>query len=75
VNCGIYSEKLIQTIGEEALLNPKEYECQFRQRFEQITGYKKKEFELLSSNEKAIIDLANKVIGELEKVLAFYQKI
>jgi Domain of unknown function (DUF4304) len=75
VNCGIYSEELMQKIGADVLPKPKEYECTFRQRFEQITGNKKQEFELLSSDEKTIRDLANEVIVELEKVLVFYQEI
>lgn len=75
INCGIYSEKLMQAIGAEIVPKPKEFECLFRQRFEQITGCKKQEFELLSSDEKTIKGLANEVIAELEKVIVFYEKI
>jgi hypothetical protein len=75
VNCGIYSADVMQTIGAPVLTHPKEYECLFNKRFESITGSEKREFELLISGDDAKKALANDVIMELEKVVAFYDSV
>jgi hypothetical protein len=75
INCGIYCAEFETIIGEEIIINPKEYECFFNQRFEQLTGFEKDRFELLESSDAGKKQLAETVISELEKVLLFYQKI
>jgi hypothetical protein len=75
INCGIYSEQIIRTIGNDILPNPKYYDSLFNERFESITGSKKQEFEILSSDEKSKIVLANEVVLELGKVIDFYYSI
>ncbi|MEY4903781.1 MAG: hypothetical protein RLZZ292_1596 [Bacteroidota bacterium] len=75
INCGIYCADFEALVGEEILPKPKEYNCLFNQRFENITGFGKKEFELLESSDEGKKQLAENVIAELEKVIAFYQNI
>jgi hypothetical protein len=75
INCGIYCADFEALVGEEILAKPKEYNCLFNQRFENITGFGKKEFELLESSDEGKKQLAENVIAELEKVIAFYQTI
>lgn len=75
INCGIYSEEFEQMVGEEIFRNPKEYECLFRVRIEQITKYTKSEFEVKEGDERSKIILSNLVIRELEKVINFYKTI
>jgi Domain of unknown function (DUF4304) len=75
INCGIYCAEFEALIGEEILVNPKEYECFFSMRFKHLTGSDKDEFELLESSDAGKKRLAEEVISELEKVLIFYQKI
>jgi hypothetical protein len=75
INCGIYCADFEAFVGETILSNPKEYDCVFNNRFERITGFGKKEFELLESSDEGKKQLAENVIAELEKVIAFYQNI
>jgi Domain of unknown function (DUF4304) len=75
INCGIYCTELEQIVGAEIEANPKEYNCLFRERFERITGFPKQEFELLESSDAGKKQLAETIIGELDKVLAFFEPI
>ncbi len=75
INCGIYSQEVSRTIGKPVLPNPKEYECLYNARIDQISGSNNKDFELLSSDENHKIEVANVVISELEKALLFYKTI
>ncbi|MFM2268653.1 MAG: hypothetical protein RL757_2094 [Bacteroidota bacterium] len=75
INCGIYSQTVIHTIGENVLPNPKEYECLYQNRINHLSGSNNKEFELLSNHEQHKTEIANKVINELEKAISFYNNI
>lgn len=75
INCGIYCNEIETLVGETILPNPKEYDCLFNQRFENITGYNEPYFELLESSDAGKKRLAESVINELEKVILFYQNI
>jgi Domain of unknown function (DUF4304) len=75
INCGIYCTELEQIVGAEIEANPKEYNCLFRERFERITGFPKQEFELLESSDAGKKQLAETIIGELDKVLTFFEPI
>jgi hypothetical protein len=75
INCGIYSQEVAQTIGEPVLPNPKEYQCLYNARIDNISGSKNKDFELVSSDEKSKSDMAITIISELEAALNFYSTI
>jgi hypothetical protein len=75
INCGIYSQEVIHTIGEPVLPNPKEYECLYNVRIDHLSGAENKEFELLSSFESHKIEVANEVIRQLKKAIDFYTTI
>jgi hypothetical protein len=75
INCGIYCTELEQIVGAEIEANPKEYNCLFRERFERITGFPKQDFELLESSDAGKKQLAETIIGELDKVLTFFEPI
>ncbi len=75
INCGIYSNEVMHTIGAPILVKPKEYECLYNARINNLSGSENKEFELLSSAESHKIEVANMVISELEKALSFYKTI
>jgi hypothetical protein len=75
INCGIYCTELEQIVGAEIEAKPKEYDCLYRERFERITGFPKQEFELLESSNAGKKQLAETIIGELDKVLAFFEPI
>jgi hypothetical protein len=75
INCGIYSQDVVHTIGEPVLPNPKEYECLYNVRIDRISGSKNKDFELVSSDEKSKSDMVIRVISELEAALYFYSSI
>jgi hypothetical protein len=75
INCGIYSQDIVHTIGEPVLPNPKEYECLYNVRIDCISGSNNKDFELVSSDEKSKSDMAIRVISELEAALYFYSSI
>ncbi len=75
INCGIDCAEFETFVEEHFLPNPKEYECLFSQRFENITGYKTPYFELLESSDEGKKRLAANVILELEKIILFYQNI
>jgi hypothetical protein len=75
INCGIYCRELEQIVGAEIEAKPKEYDCLFRERFERITGFPKQEFELLESSDAGKKQLAETIIGELDKVLVFFEPI
>jgi hypothetical protein len=47
INCGIYSQDIIHTIGDPVLPNPKEYECLYNARIDRISGSNNKDFELV----------------------------
>jgi hypothetical protein len=73
INCGIYCTELEQIVGAEIEANPKEYDCLFRKRFESITGFPEDRFELVESSDAGKKQLAENVIVELDKVLAFFE--
>ncbi len=75
INCGIYSQEVIRTIGEPVLPNPKEYECLYNTRIDRLSGAGNKDFELVSSYENHKIEVANEVIRQLEKAIDFYKTI
>jgi hypothetical protein len=75
INCGIYSQEVVRTIGEPVLPNPKEYQCLYNARIDNISGSKNKDFELVSSDEKSKSDMAITIISELEAALDFYKTI
>jgi hypothetical protein len=75
INCGIYSQEVAQTIGEPVLPNPKEYQCLYNVRIDNISGSNNKDFELVSSDEKSKSDMVIRVISELEAALYFYSSI
>jgi hypothetical protein len=75
INCGIYCADFEAFVGETILPNPKEYDSVFNTRFERITDFEAKYFELLESSEAGKKRLAATVIAELEKVIAFYESI
>jgi hypothetical protein len=73
INCGIYCTEIERIAGAKIEANPKEYNCLFRERFERLTGFPKQEFELLESSDAGKKQLAETVIVELDKVLAFFE--
>jgi hypothetical protein len=75
INCGIYSQEVPRTIGEPVLPNPKEYQCLYNVRIDNISGSNNKDFELVSSDEKSKSDMVIRVISELEAALYFYSSI
>jgi hypothetical protein len=75
INCGINSTNFDEFIEVEVPINPKEYECLYNQRFENITGFEQPYFELLESSDESKKRLTESVITELEKVITFYQNI
>jgi hypothetical protein len=75
INCGIYCTELEEIVGAEIEAKPKEYDCLYRERFERITGFPKQEFELLESSDAGKKQLAETIMGELDKVLTFFEPI
>ncbi len=75
INCGIYSQEVMRTIGEPILSKPKEYECLYNNRIDRLSGAENKDFELVSSYENHKIEVANEVIRQLQKAIDFYKTI
>jgi len=73
INCGIYSAEFAETIGEQPLSNPKEYDCHVRYRYERITNSAKEYFELDDTTD--LQKVAEEVIKEIEKVIVFFNSI
>jgi Domain of unknown function (DUF4304) len=74
INRGIYCDEFEIIVGEAILPNPKEVDCLFRERIEQITESGKQQIEIIESSEAGKILIANQLLSELEKVISFFEK-
>jgi Domain of unknown function (DUF4304) len=75
INCGIYCDEFENIVGEAFIANPKEVDCLFRERIEQITESGKQQIEVLESSDIGKEKVSNQLLSELEKVISFFEKI
>jgi len=73
INCGIHSTKIDKVIGKTELLEPKEYDCYFRNRISSITkstddGYFIKE-------DTDLPNLSLSIIADLKTVISMFDNI
>jgi Domain of unknown function (DUF4304) len=74
INCGIYSDEFENVVGEAFIANPKEVDCLFRERIEQITKSGKQQIEIIESSDIGKKRITNQLLSELEKVIFFFDK-
>lgn len=75
INCGIYCDEFESIVGEEILPNPKEYDCLFRERTEQITKSGNQQFEITESSEAGKSKVSGEILTECEKVIEFFESV
>jgi Domain of unknown function (DUF4304) len=75
INCGIYSNEFENIVGEKIIASPKEYDCLFNQRLEQITNWNKTYIEIIESSLEGKQRIANELVIELEKLILIFNTI
>lgn len=73
VNCGIYAPAIDEGAGNAALQRPKEYECHYRNRLENITGRREQWFALAPGT--SFEEVGQCLHEELCKALAFFGSV
>jgi hypothetical protein len=72
INCGIYCNEFETLFGEKIITAPKEYDCLFNQRIEQITNWTKTNIEIVESSDEGKQRIADELVKELEKLILFF---
>jgi Domain of unknown function (DUF4304) len=75
INCGIYCNDFETLVSEKIITSPKEYDCLFNQRLEQITNWNNTNIEIIESSDEGKQRIANELIRELEKLILFFNSI
>jgi hypothetical protein len=73
INCGIYSNVLAKTIGQEIIEFPPTHFCHFDKRIETITGNNRCWFSILPETDIGI--LTAEVIEQIRLLVAYYEAI
>jgi Domain of unknown function (DUF4304) len=73
INCGIFCAEFESIVGEAYIAIPKEIDCLFRERIEQITKSGKQQIEIIESSEAGKTKITNELLSELEKVISFFE--
>lgn len=71
VNCGIYAAELAELQGKAVPADPREVDCHFRARIEQIAEAMPDRFSITPDTDRN--DLRETLLGGLEAVLRFYE--
>jgi hypothetical protein len=75
INCGIYCNAFEKLVGEKDIASPKEYDCLFNQRLEQITNWNKTNIEIIESSDEGKKRIADELVKELGKLILFFNTI
>src|SRR5690606_10807921 len=73
INCGIHSIKIEEVIGKKKLLEPKEYNCYFRNRISLIANSTDDGY--LISQDTDIQNLGFSIIADLKTVISMFDNI
>ncbi len=73
INCGIHSTKIDEVIGKTKLLEPKEYECYFRNRISSFT--KSTEDGYLIKEDTNLLNLSLTIIDDLKTIVSMFDNI
>ncbi len=73
VNCGIYASELAQLQAKEVPAEPQESECHFRARIGEIAKSVPDRFSITPDTDRA--ELSTSLLGGLEEVIHFYEKM
>ena len=73
VNCGIHSTLIDKVIGKTELLEPKEFECYFRQRISSLTNPTSDGYIITKDTDLPLLTLS--ISNDLKTVLYLFEKI
>lgn len=73
INCGIHSAMIDRKIEKPELIEPKEYECHFRERISSITN--NPEYGYIITGGIDLHELSRQVVTDLKKAIVFFDKV
>ncbi len=75
INCGIYFNEFETLVGENVLVYPKEVDCLYRVRIEDISNFGKQSIEIIESSEVGKIVITNELLAALEQAHHYLSKV